>query len=303
MTNATHVTSRKVPSRNVERARRARSIPASSIALALTLAFAARPASAAAHPPGLSLAYDVYYLAFRILAVESTTFVAPDGYRTNTFMQTTGFLGALFPWEARSSAFGSIVGAQLVPGQYELRSVFRGKPIAVDLRYGEDGEVSERIEGVDFAEGRRVPVPEDEQSNTLDPLTAAISLSHELERTGKCAGIRRVYDGVRRYDLHYEDLGTADLEKSDEGYGGPTRLCKASVQPIGGFITAGEGAGEAPQAILAWLAPPMPGAAPVPLRLDMSSSRGTLSAYLQKAETKPAAAEAVAPTAAVRTGD
>src|SRR5262245_12722260 len=93
--------------------------------------------------PGLSLAYDVYYLAFRILSVESTTVVERDAYRTDSFMRTVGFLGTLFPWESRSSAFGAIAGANLVPGAYRLRSQFRGRPIEVDLHYAAGGQVVE----------------------------------------------------------------------------------------------------------------------------------------------------------------
>jgi hypothetical protein len=259
-----------------------------AVGLLLAAGSASRAGAAATHGPGISLAYDVYYLAFRVLSVESTTFVESDGYRTNSMMRTVGFLGTLFPWESRSSAFGSIVGSDLVPDQYRLRSRFRGKPIEVDLRYGEGGAVDERVAG-DLGEGRRRPVSEAEQSGTLDPLSAAISLSHELGRTGTCSGTRRVFDGVRRYDLRYEDLGVVELEPSgDERFGGATRLCRASVQPIGGFLETGEGAGEAPQSIIAWLASPMPGTAPVPLRLDLTGTRGTLSAYLQRAETAAA---------------
>ncbi|HZR81240.1 MAG TPA: DUF3108 domain-containing protein [Candidatus Binatia bacterium] len=258
---------------------------AAAVALAV-LVGAAHPcaARAATGPTGLSLAYDVYYLAFRVLSVESTTVVEPAGYRTNSFMQTVGFIGTLFPWESRSSAFGSIDGSRFVPGEYRLRSLFRGRNIEVDLRYADGGRVVERLGG-DLGTGERAPIPEEERENTLDPLSAAVSLSHELERTGTCAVTRRVFDGVRRYDLQYEDLGMVELEPaSGDGFGGPARLCKASVRPIGGFLVSGEGAGEAPHGVSAWLGPPLPGAAPVPLRLDLEGARGTLHAYLQRAE-------------------
>jgi hypothetical protein len=40
---------------------------------------------------------------------------------------------------------------------------------------------------------------------------------------GTCAGTARIFDGVRRYDLSYEDLGERELEDAED-FAGRARL-------------------------------------------------------------------------------
>jgi Protein of unknown function (DUF3108) len=258
---------------------------------------------AAVAAEGVRVVYDVYYLALRILAVESTTFVEADGYRANSHMRTVGLIGALFPWESTSSAFGIVAGAQLLPEEYRLRSAFRGRSTEVDLRYETGDAVVERVVG-EFGEGRREVVRGAERLGTVDPLSAAVAVSHELALEGRCAGTFRVFDGVRRYDLYYEDLGDTDLEASGRSsFAGPARLCRAQVKPVAGFLASGPGSGESPRWVTAWLSRPVSGAVPVPVRLDLEGPRGTLRAYLREASVHPGTDRAGTPAAFPELGE
>jgi hypothetical protein len=92
-----------------------------------------------------------------------------------------------------------------------------------------------------------------------------------------------IYDGLRRYDLRYEDLGDVELERSRrDPYRGPARLCRATVHSIAGFLRTGDHAGERATEMSTWLASPAPGVAPVVVRIQVHGTRGTLNVHLSR---------------------
>jgi hypothetical protein len=84
--------------------------------------------------------------------------------------------------------------------------------------------------------------------------------------------------------VRYDDLGTEDLEPSSrDPYRGPARHCRASVDPIAGFLRTGDHAGERASGLSTWLAAPLPDAAPVAVRMDLEGEHGTLHVHLARA--------------------
>ena len=135
-----------------------------------------------------------------------------------------------------------------------------------------------------LTDGDREQVPDDLRQGTVDPITASAEVAQRLAATGSCAGVVPIFDGLRRYDLVYEDLGMTEIGPSRrDPYRGPARLCRASVRSIAGFLRTGDRAGERATEIRTWLAPPLAGAAPVAVRIDLSGMRGTLHAHLASA--------------------
>src|SRR6185503_10414945 len=105
-----------------------------------------------------------------------------------------------------------------------------------------------------------------------------------LADTGTCAGIVRIFDGLRRYDLRYEDLGMAELPPSGrDAFSGSARHCRATVDPIAGFLRTGDHAGERATELSVWLAAPVPGATPTTVRMDVVGTHGTLHVHLARA--------------------
>ena len=134
-----------------------------------------------------------------------------------------------------------------------------------------------------LTDGERDDVPVALRDGTLDPLSASAALARRLAATGTCTGTVPVFDGLRRYDLRYEDLGTAELAPSrHDSYRGAAHHCRATIEPIAGFLRTGEHAGERATEISAWIAPPLEGADPVTVRMDVEGSRGTLHAHLAR---------------------
>ena len=231
----------------------------------------------------IALHYDIYYLAMRVVSVDIASRVEPDTYRTTVDVQTRGLLGLIAPWTSRATAVGTVEGQTLRPESYRVQSAFRDRHQSIDLEYGRTGDVRGDVDGV-LSDGDRDPVPDPLRDGTVDPVSAGEVVARRLAATGSCAGRVRIFDGLRRYDLDYDDLGTAMLEPSSrDPYRGPARHCRATVEPIAGFLRTGERAGERATELSAWLAPPVPGAEPVAVRMELAGTVGTIRAHLARA--------------------
>jgi hypothetical protein len=231
---------------------------------------------------GLALHYDVYYLALPVLSVDVASRVDPGSYRTTVALRTAGILGVFAPWVSHATARGAVEGETVRPASYRAESEYRDREQQIDLRYERAGAVRGEVTGV-LTDGERDDVPVALRDGTLDPVSASAALARRLATTGTCAGTVPVFDGLRRYDLRYEDLGTTELPASRrDPYRGAARHCRATIEPIAGFLRSGEHAGERATELSAWIAPPFDGAEPVTVRMDVEGSRGTLHAHLAR---------------------
>ena len=229
------------------------------------------------------LEYELHWRFLHILTFTSTSQRQASGhYRIETEGETVGIVDTFFPWKARSAAEGITRSGHLRPSAYESRSHFRGKTQEVDLSY--EGDTPKfRIRGQILTEGEREPVPEKLQQNTQDPLTAIAELTRGLAMRGKCDGRWPIFDGLRRYDLLYDDLGPTDLETSgNDPWSGPARLCRVRFDMRAGQWRGEERPEEDPSQVLVWLQTLVPGQDPIPVRFRVESEKGALDVHLVK---------------------
>jgi hypothetical protein len=240
----------------------------------------------AASESALDLRYDVYYSVLRVLRIESRSRIERDAYDVHSTMETVGLVGSLlFSWSYRSEVQGRIDGGRLTPDRFQSRSEYHGKVQQVELRYeGKDPVVDKLDAFTDDVLGkgyRRDDVPPELRAGTIDPLTEITALAHDLARGEGCAGTRHVFDGIRRYDTLYEDLGEQTLKPSRrDAYRGLARVCRSHIRPIAGFWKSKDKHDEALTQVTAWLMPVRPGLSPVPVRLEVSGPRGDLEIHL-----------------------
>lgn len=241
----------------------------------------ARPEEEAPPSESVTLRYEVSWSLLTLLEIQSRTRMLPEGYAMAVEMETVGLVDLLFPWRASQQATGTIEDRAPTPRSFRAASEFRGRRQEIDLGYGPGGLDRERVEGSTVDPAQRVEVPAEMRRDTVDPLSAALSVSQRLASQGTCTGISRIFDGVRRYDLDYEDLGETSLE--DGRFRGPARLCRARMIPLGGFWQPPDREPDSLERIDAWFAPPWPGADPVPVRIALEGTRGTLDVRLVSA--------------------
>jgi hypothetical protein len=235
-----------------------------------------------AQPAGVTLRYEVSWSLIPLLEIESRSRVDPSDYAMDVEMETVGVVDLLFSWRANQATRGALESAQVAPRSFRSASEFRGRRQDIDLGYGPQGLDRERVEGSTVEASEREEVPPELRRDTVDPLSAVVQVSRRLVAGGTCTGTSRVFDGVRRYDLNYEDLGERELEDGEK-FTGRARLCRATMVPIGGFWRPTDREPDSLHHIDAYWAAPWPGADPVPVKLALEGSRGTLDVRLVEA--------------------
>lgn len=256
-------------------------------ALLLGLLAAARPAPAET----LAVAYHVYVGGIHGLTVEAS-FALPEAsgeagdtaYLAAFEARTDNLIGRIYPYRLSARSAGLSAADGLRPAHFQSLAERRSGIRKVRLRYAADGSVAVEREPEEPPRPApdRVPVTEAMTRDTLDPGSALVLLFDTLARTGRCAGTAPVYDGRYRYDLVARTIGPAELEASRYGaYAGPAVECELAVRPVAGFRR--KWAARLPETVRVWLAPPIPGAPPLPVRIEASSYIGAVRAHLVRA--------------------
>jgi hypothetical protein len=105
-------------------------------------------------------------------------------------------------------------------------------------------------------------------------MTGLLRVSHAVARGGACAQRVPVFDGRRRYDLLFSDLGARELTPSDYSlYAGPAQLCRIRQERIGGFEVNADDKDRADEGTV-WIAAVLPDTLPIPVRIEFQSSWG-----------------------------
>jgi hypothetical protein len=213
-----------------------------------------------------------------LVALRTTIALEGERYRASSEMETVGIVGTVFPWRSEATSEGSRRQSSLWPLRHRSQGVYRGERRVVELDYRDGGTVEARVEPAPEHDWRE-SVPVELQRTTIDPLTAALAVM-----ASDCDGSLPVFDGRRRYDLELSDLGEGEVEASSYHlYAGEARRCRALVKALGGFWRDDPRHSEKPTTLDYWIAAPRRDLPPLPVYLELSGQRGTLSIHLTAA--------------------
>jgi len=248
--------------------------------------------SGALHP--LRAHYAAYVGGMQVLALEGEIALAGGRYRIETSQRTAGLLSFFLSGGNTLRAEGVALAEDATPftvrpERFLNEGVWRGRrrSVAIEFRPGDPLVRAEPPNG-----SEREPVPAALQRGTLDTLSAMLFLLRQVAAERGCTGAAPVFDGRRRVDFSVRGEGLETLPPSHYGsYHGPALRCRYEGRQIAGFQTnqAREEA-EKPQQGVMWLAPPLPGAPPIPVRVEVESGwLGTAYIHLQRAEWRSVA--------------
>lgn len=258
------------------------------------LAFAATLAGTLVGLPGMLRAdpvvatYRVQVGGVAVLDVLATLDLTDRAYRLEVTAMTGGFLGRIFPWRTVSRSEGAVRPDGLAPTHHSQSSVFREKPRNVTLDYDGQGNVVVSVTPPP-EEDDREPVPDAQRHATYDPLTAFLTVMTAAGRGEACTRSLPVYDGRRRYDMIFEDVGQRLVGVSRYSiFAGSARQCRVTYRPVAGYSRVSPSGGlwprdretaQRPPAEL-WIAPVVPGVPPLPVRLETESDLGAVIIHL-----------------------
>lgn len=241
----------------------------------------AAPGAWAALP--LDLEYDGYAAGFPAATLTVRLEEWDAGYRIRGEAHTNGIADWLMHYQMLTESDGTVVPDGLKPALHETTSIGRSYRRVSHLDYS-SGVVEAMLTPPPKPDDRRM-TPED-VAGTVDPLTAVLSAGRVLAATGSCTQRIKVFDGRRRYDLVLKDEGEEALPPGFGVFSGSARHCSLEMAKFSGALFMGKPA-DAPTGLAkkhtpidVWLAPPWPGASPLPVRLDFHSTWGPATVRL-----------------------
>ncbi len=236
------------------------------VALAAGFALVAGPAAAT----GLKASYVVDVAGITVLDFTASLDFAEGAYAVGTTARTRGVASVFIRGQQTSRVDGAWRSVQPAPTRYRADGVWSGAARHTELDY-ERGLPIVRV--LDPPETElRFPVPPEQQSDTIDPLSAFARLVRQVRDTGRCDGQVSVFEGRVRLEITVHTEGIQHLDGGRGGWSGNALRCPYESRAVAGFRRDQDSADAVrPERGTAWIAAPAPGMLPVPVRIDASN--------------------------------
>jgi opacity protein-like surface antigen len=250
------------------------------------LSFAATPASA--QVAQVQLAYDTYAAGIEVMQMHASIGLGPWNYRVAVDYHTTGLVGLLYRGHQTNSVRGNWQDEHADPLEFFGEGVWRGQQRRTLIDYNHGVPDVKDLQPPQVNE--RELVPSDLQLHTMDTLSALAQLIREVERARSCETAVHTYDGRRVLEVVARTGGPERLEATRSSiFSGDTLRCDFEGHEVAGFLI-GEDNPEHRRPLhgSAWLAPMLPGAPPLPVRIAFETRWfGWATMYLTEATRRP----------------
>ena len=249
-------------------------------AIAVPLLLAPLPLQAAT-TGGFSADYVGYSHGLTVLKLTGSLTLTPGGYSAEVTFHTAGLVGMMVHVDNDTHVQGAFDGNKAVPSLFAGTGRMRGTDRATRIEYTGGNPVVKIL--VPPVEHERSPIAPQDTLHTIDTLSAAALLVREVATTGHCDGSEKTFDGRRLSDLTAHTTGPELLPQTSRSiFSGQTLRCDFDGTQLGGFVNdENEDTLRKPRHGTAWLAPVLPNAPPVPVRVIFDNKiLGQVTLYL-----------------------
>jgi hypothetical protein len=242
----------------------------------------------------LRLDYALYVGGFSAMNGSIDLSLTAGRYEVGLEAQTGGLIELVASWSTRAASRGALSGSQATAHEHEAVNLWRNQSRSVSMRYDAAGTV--RVTALPAPqEDDRDPVAPELTRATLDPLSGFIAVMEGLRRGEGCGRTLATFDGRRRFDMRFRDLGRRALPAgSYSSFTGTAQHCVVDYIPVAGYKRSqergvfwrGRGGDERPP-INVWFAAVSSGGPPVPVRFETETPLGAVVVHLTSAGNPP----------------
>jgi hypothetical protein len=235
-------------------------------------------AAQAAEPERSELRYEMFGLAGIHIATNHTTVEqTADRYAITTDVESRGIAAIFVELTSHSEVLGRLRNDGLHPEAYRGEVHRNGVETLNRVDYAVDGTVFGR--STPPAETRS-PVTPSLVQGTVDQLTAFFMVERRLADSRSCALVVPVYDGRRRYNLHFSDAAPEKPSAfAERDHVGAAQVCRMRREAIAGFRDE-SGRSEGAYAGKLWYARLRPDDAMVLVQMAFDTEFGTVTGHL-----------------------
>jgi len=204
----------------------------------------------------LELSYDLYVGGISLGKVAMSARFQGSDYKAISTLETSGIVNAFWQSKIEAASNGLAHQGDVRPALYDSYSRNRkDERRQVTLTFGPEGPKS-LFSDPPYPE-TQYKVSEDQQRRTLDPLSAAVFLTTNVNAAnGKpCETVAPVFDGRRRYDVSLSFLKQADVRMDNGVYRGPVSVCQVRYNQIAGYQQTLVEQGKKLPPMFAWVTP------------------------------------------------
>lgn len=254
------------------------------IAAAFSLGVASSVPASASEDAALSLDYEAYFGGFHVVSARTTIRREGSEYEVQGEARARGLLDWYAGWKGRAISEGSLGdGLTVSPEVHRNEGEWRGATRRNVLTFLPDGTVEVEQESPPDP-NKLSPIPEDSIAGTVDPISAIMALARTMEVAGDCTGTIPIYDGRRRYDLSVTQGGAKTFEANDYSiFQGEAVACEVVFERIGGFRLEPSKYQQTARDRIVWVAQPLDGVPPIPVRIEVDTDYGVLLVHLTAA--------------------
>jgi hypothetical protein len=257
------------------------------LASALGLCCLLDAAAASAQVAQVQLSYDTYAAGLKIMRMQAVFRLGPHNYAIDLNYQTTGLAGLFYRGHQVNAVHGVWHDNVAAPVEFSGDGVWHGRERRTLIDYDRGLPTIRELEPPQETEREAVPV--ELQRNTIDTLSALAQLMRRVGRDHVCETEVHTYDGRRVLDVVARTGGAENLDPGRSTYSGPSLRCDFEGREVAGFLF-GEDDPEHRRPLhgSAWLAPLLPGAPPLPVRIEFQTRWfGVATMYLTEVTAAP----------------
>ena len=231
---------------------------------------AAQPAAAAPAAAMVHMSYTGTALGLEVMKLQAALSMDRAGYNIGMSFNTVGLLSVFARGEQHSTVWGAWQGGQPSPLRFWSWGYLRGQLRQTLIDY-DNGRPLVRTLSPPVA-GEREEVPEQARGDSVDTLSAIAFLVRRVADTGACDGGTKVFDGRRLTEISAHTIGQVAPASGGAGpYAGATLRCDFTGRELAGFMLDDSSWQRRPHGGSAWLARPVRGGPPVPVRLTFDT--------------------------------
>lgn len=232
------------------------------------------------------VSFSLYALGTKGMEIGMTMRRDAESLQVETALRTAGLLDLATRFTLTGTAAARIADDRYVPTHYTTQSDGTWSKRAIRMSWSADGlPVAEVSPPND--EDDREEVPDLLKLNTLDPTTAVMArlLKPAAGSVSEpnCSGVDAVYDGRRRYNIHYTALGPDTVKPHNRtAYSGPAYKCQSKVEPVAGYSRKflAEWSEKDEQPTYIWLVQPPGYDIWMPVQMEASGRLGPARAWI-----------------------
>ena len=188
--------------------------------------------------PSLANAFTVkhnFFVTVGIFDASKTEFnytLNKNNYKISSKIMTNGFFNTIYPFEANYTTSGTIKNSQMTTTDYNYESKSKSKKRSKKVFY-ENGQPIYQVTTKNGKEKKRDFTPSPTPADTFDLQTVIAKIIHQFSELGFCDSTLKVYDGKRRFDVIFKDMGSENLTADEHSfYAGTASKCSMLITKV-----------------------------------------------------------------------